>query len=127
MIKSIGLLPRKPGMSVEAFRTYYESKHKLIGDRLLRGYAQRYFRRFLDPADGRSPDENEFDVILEIWYPNRDAFERCQAHLARPEIQAEIHEDEEKLFDRSRMRFFHVEEFESDLSTVTAPSASTKS
>jgi hypothetical protein len=116
VIKSIGLLKRRPGMSVSEFRDYYEAKHRRIGEKYLRGFASRYFRRFLEPADGRSPNENEFDVILEIWYPDRDAFDRCRVHLSRPEVRAEIVADEEQLFDRSRNRFFSVVEHESDLS-----------
>jgi hypothetical protein len=55
-------------------------------------------------------------VILEIWYADQDAFERCSANLGRPEVRAEIVADEEQLFDRTRNRFFLVEEHESDMS-----------
>ncbi len=116
MIKSIGLLKRRPGMSVAEFRAYYETKHRVIGEKYLTGFASRYVRRFLEPADGRSSDENEFDVILEIWYADADAYQRCNVNLARPEVRAEIIADEEQLFDRSRSRFFLVEEHESDMS-----------
>jgi hypothetical protein len=116
MIKSIGLLKRRPGMSVAEFRAYYETKHRVIGEKYLTGYASRYVRRSLEPADGRSSEENEFDVILEIWYADQDAFERCSANLGRPEVRAEIVADEEQLFDRTRNRFFLVEEHESDMS-----------
>ena len=115
MIKSIGLLKRREGMSVAEFRDYYESTHRRIGEKHLRGFAARYLRRFLEPADGRPVNENEFDVILEIWYPDQDAYDRGRAHLGRPEVRAEIVADEEKLFDRARSRFFVVEEHESDL------------
>ena len=115
MIKSIGLLKRRPGMSVSEFRDYYETKHRVIGEKYLTGFASRYIRRFLEPADGHSPDENEFDVIREVWYEDEDSYERCRAHLGRPEVRAEIVADEEQLFDRSRNRFFVVEEHESDV------------
>ena len=49
MIKMIGLLKRKPGMTTAAFRAYYESKHRLIGEKHLREYACRYARRYLTP------------------------------------------------------------------------------
>ena len=49
MIKQIGLLKRKPGMTPEAFRAYYETSHRVIGEKYLTGYAQKYMRRFLDP------------------------------------------------------------------------------
>jgi hypothetical protein len=125
MIKSIGLLKRKPGMSVQESHDYYETRHRLIGEKYLAPFASRYVRRFLEPADGHSPDENAFDVILEVWYEDQSAYERCGAHLSRPEVRAEIVADEEQLFDRPRNRFFVVDEHESELSESTAPAQST--
>jgi len=90
----------------------------VIGEKYPTGFASRYVRRFREPADGRSSEENEFDVILEIWYADREAFERCSANLGRPEVRAEIVADEEQLFDRTRSRFFLVEEHESDMSRM---------
>lgn len=114
MIKQIGLLKRKPGMTPEAFRSYYESSHRVIGEKYLAGYATRYMRRFLEPLS-TGTDEQEFDVILEVWYPDQETYERCRAHLSTPEAAAEIAADEEQLFDRPKNRFFIVEEHESEL------------
>ena len=112
MVKVIGLLKRKPGMSVEAFREYYETKHRVIGEKYLTGYADKYQRRFLNPTDGQ---DSVFDVILEIWYPDEATYKACSAVLAAPEARAEIIADEEQLFDRSANRFFTVDEAESSL------------
>ena len=117
MIKQIGLLKRKPGMTPEAFRTYYETSHRVIGEKYLAGYATKYMRRFLDPLT-TSADEQEFDVILEIWYPDQATYERCREHLSSPEAAAEIAADEEQLFDRAANRFFLVDERESSLPSV---------
>ena len=58
----------------------------------------------------------DFDVVMEIWYPDRAAQEAASQGLAAPEAQREIIEDEERLFDRPRNRFFLLEEEqESDL------------
>ena len=118
MLKTIGLFKRRPGMSVEEFRAYYESTHRVIGEKYLKGHAERYVRRFLDPFPDRYTGEDvepDFDVLLEIWYADREAYDATRAILRDPETAKEIAEDEEKLFDRESIRFFTVEEHESDL------------
>ena len=118
MFKVIGLLKRRPGMTVDAFREYYETHHRVIGEKYLKDYASKYMRRFLtpypNPITGEAV-EAEYDVVMEIWYPDRAAYDACNALLGSPEVAAEIAEDEEQLFNRSRNRFFFVEEHESDL------------
>lgn len=113
-VKVVGLLKRRTGMSVEDFRAYYESTHRLVGEKYLRGYATRYVRRYLDPQG--EVDEDAPDVILEVWYPDQATFEAASGRLQRPEAALEILEDERQLFDRERNRFFVVDECESDLS-----------
>ena len=119
MIKVIGLLKRRPGMTVAEFREYYETRHRLIGEKYLTGFASRYRRRFLDPSPDRVTGElpeAEYDVIMEIWYPDQATYEAASARLAEPEVTREIIADEERLFDRPKMRFFLVgEERESDV------------
>ena len=117
MIKQIGLLKRKSGMTPDDFRNYYETTHRVIGEKYLAGFATKYMRRFLDPLS-TGADMQEFDVILEIWYPDQATFERCREHLSSPEAAAEIAADEEQLFDRAANRFFLVEERESVLPPV---------
>jgi len=39
MIKLVTLLSKKPGMSREAFIAHYETHHRLIGEKYLKGYA----------------------------------------------------------------------------------------
>lgn len=117
MIKLVMPLSRRPGMSVEAFREYYESIHRKIGEKYLAGYATKYTRRYTQPMPTRpgqitTPD---VDVFLEIWYPDQETFEACSAHLAQPEIRAEILADEARLFDTRRMHAYLVEEHTSDL------------
>ena len=121
MIKTVGLLKRRQGMSVEEFRAYYESNHRVIGEKYLGGYACRYMRRFLNPTS--DPDaatfgaDGDFDVILEIWYPDQATHEAVGKHLAAPEAAAEILADELKLFDREENRFFTLTEAVSDMPT----------
>jgi len=105
----ITLLKRREGMSKEDFVAYYEANHRRIGERVLAGYATRYVRRYLYPADGED-QHCDADVVMEIDFPDaatRDAF---FAATADPAIAAEIAEDEARLFDRSRIRTFEVKE-----------------
>ena len=117
MIKTITMLKRKPGMSLEDFIVYYETHHRLIGEKVLKSYAIRYSRRYLQPRPDRSgaTAEPDHDVLTEVWFPDQDAADAAARAIA--EHAAEIAADEEKLFDRSKLRGFSVLEFESDMST----------
>ena len=115
MIKVVTSLHRRPGMSTEDFRAYYENHHRLIGEKYLAGYASRYVRRYLDAAPGNADAELVCDVLLEIWFEDEAAYAACGERLTQPEVAAEIAADEEKLFDRSRKRSYIVTEYESDL------------
>jgi uncharacterized protein (TIGR02118 family) len=115
MFKAVFLLKRKPGTTMEEFREYYETSHRKLGERVL-PTAQRYVRRYLTPFSpdpGAPPQEPEFDVITEIWFEDRAAFETAIASLGEPSTAREIMEDEARFMDRSRIRLFTVEECES--------------
>jgi hypothetical protein len=115
MIKIVTTLKKKEGISTEDFRAYYEDHHRLIGEKYLAGYATRYVRRYLhsipDTEGNLSP--LQFDVLLEIWFPDASAFMACSKRLNEPDVAREIVLDEERLFDRSERRSYTVEEFES--------------
>ncbi len=120
MIKVIMPMKRRPGMSIDEFRDYYETKHRVIGEKYLSGYAIKYIRRFTEPLPDRSGNitDPEFDVLMEIWYPDMETFEACGKNLQEPEIKKEINEDEEKIFDLSMMRSYIVEEHESNINNT---------
>jgi hypothetical protein len=105
----ITLLKRRAGMSKADFIAYYEDHHSRIGEKVLRGYATRYVRRYLHPADGVDL-EHDADVVMEIDFPDQATHDACFAAMADPAAMAEIVADEERLFDRSRIRTFSVEE-----------------
>lgn len=117
MIKLVTLLTRRPGMSKQDFIAYYESTHRLIGEKVLGGYASRYVRRFTTPADGVEKPGDP-DVVMEIWFKDRATYEACFAALSEPEVMQMVVEDEERLFDRPLIRGFLVEEHESELPPV---------
>lgn len=118
MIKMVTLLKRRPGMSMEEFIEYYESHHRVIGERVLKPHAARYVRRYLDPVanpSGGKAEDSEYDVLLEVWYPDEASFEAAMKTISAPDNLKIIEEDEARLFDRPRMRSFMVREFESDM------------
>lgn len=113
MIKLVMLMKRKPGLSREEFIAHYEGHHRLIGEKVLSGYACRYVRRYPTPVE--EPNADDPDVIMEIWFQDRAIHDLCFNAMADPEQMAEIVADEERLFDRGRMRSYMVEEHESYL------------
>ena len=122
MIKVVTLLTRKPGMSREAFIEYYETHHRIIGEKYLSGFATKYQRRYMRSAGFREQDGDAppFDVLMEIWYPDQEALNGALAVLSTEEAQAEIAADEERLFDRELIRSYMVEEYESEMPVVEA-------
>lgn len=117
MIKVISPMKRRSGMSVEDFRKYYENSHRIMGEKYLEGFAIKYIRRYINPLLDRSGNLNnpEFDVLLEIWYPDMETFEACKEKLSEPDVIKEIREDEEKLFDTAYMRSYIVDEYQSEI------------
>ena len=118
MIKMIALLKRKPEMSFDEFIRYYEDHHRKLGEKYLAESADKYVRRYLRPVPelpGGSEAEPEYDVLTEMWFRDRSAFDRAIDAVTDPVAAAEIAADEQQLFDRSRSRFCIVSECESDL------------
>lgn len=118
MIKHVGLLKRNPNLTREQFIEHYENVHAKIGEKYLKGRASRYIRRYLSPLVDPSygvEGEGEFDIIMELWFENEETYKATLALITTPEASAEITADEELLFDRSKNRFFTINEVESDL------------
>lgn len=118
-IKLVTLLRRKEGMSMAAFKEYYESVHARIGEKYLSPHASRYFRRYLHPVPGpdaaRQAEARTYDVVMEIWFPDQNAFDAAFRDLSTAEAQAEIVADELKLFNRDYIHSYIVDEHESCL------------
>ena len=102
------LLKRRDGMSKADFIAYYEANHRVIGEKVLGGWATRYERKHLHPLDGADMD-HDFDVVLEIDFPDQQTCDACFAAMADEATMREIVDDEERLFNRSRMRTYRVE------------------
>lgn len=112
MFKSIALLRKKPGLTREALIDYYETRHAPLIHSLFDEILD-YRRNYVDLAgafimDGAGPID--FDVVTEICFADRAAYERFVAKAAEPAIARRIAEDEENVFDRSATRMFIVDE-----------------
>jgi hypothetical protein len=112
MVKTIAFLKRKAELSREAFIEYYETKHVPLILAIAPQICE-YRRNFLVEAGaivmpGAAP--LDFDVVTEIWYPDRHAYTAAMAAFTLPANAERIARDEENVFDRFRTRFFEVDE-----------------
>ena len=74
MFKTVCLLKRKPGMSLDDFKAYYETHHKRFGETYLPKTA-RFMRRYMNPVPNPMTGEVaelDYDVITETWFENRE-------------------------------------------------------
>src|SRR5262245_28735697 len=116
MIKLVCFMNRKPGMSMEEFKRYYEENHVPLINRLM-PFWQDYRRNFVEDrehsaahmAPGRQTGAM-FDVMTELTFASEEMHQKCLDALADPVIGKIVAEDEEKFFDRSSMRTFVVDE-----------------
>lgn len=100
-------------MSMAEFKEYYENHHSVRGTRNFPGMA-RYTRKYLTPVG--TDEEPPFDVVTETCFETEEDYHRAIAHFAADPATAEAHfADEEKLFDRSTIRTFLVDECRTDL------------
>ena len=120
--KILLLMKRKPGMSVEAFREYYETHHAPLAEKYGAGN-NRYIRRFLDPQPHPETGTNElpYDVITELWYRDEADFKATLGYITTSIMPDEIVADEKNLFDRSSFRIATVVEHESPGERQTIP------
>lgn len=117
MFKQVCLLTKKPGMSTEAFKDYYENTHALIGLSMM-PLALRYVRRFVQPEIhpfSNEPMKVPFDCLMELWWNSREEFETAMAAIGEGDNFQRIYEDEENIFASHDNPVFSVEEFESPM------------
>lgn len=113
--KILLLMKRKQGMSVEAFRAYYEDHHAPLAMKYSQGLS-RYIRRFVDyhphPETGNPADGP--DVITELWFKDKATYDGTLAYMTSSLMPADIIADEDNLFDRSSFRIVTVVEHETE-------------
>jgi hypothetical protein len=115
--KILLFMKRRPGMSMEAFRDYYENHHAPLCVTYASGM-KRYERRFLTPhpnPDTGATEELAFDVITELWFDDEAIFRNTVAYLSTSKMPDAVVEDEKRLFDRGKTRMATVVECVSSL------------
>lgn len=118
--KVVEFMKRRPGMSVEEFRDYYENRHAPLCEKYCQNLV-RYVRRYIDPLphpETGPGDDLPFDVMTELWLEDEDAFNSLVGYITTTIMPDEVIEDEKQLFDRSSFRITTVVECESDLSKI---------
>jgi uncharacterized protein (TIGR02118 family) len=121
--KIVLLMKRKPGISVEEFRSYYETHHAPAAEPYSAG-VKRYVRRYLDPQDHPETGpggELPYDVITELWFDDEERFKATLGYVTTAIMPADIIEDEKRLFDRSSFKIATYTECESDPSRLGKP------
>ena len=111
------LMKRKPGISVEAFREYYETKHVKLAMKHRAGDF-RYIRHYLDPqphVESGHNDELPYDVITELSYEDEGAYKRTLNYLTTSVMPDDVVADEMNLFDRPTMRIATVVDCETPM------------
>ncbi|HEX7853586.1 MAG TPA: EthD domain-containing protein [Sphingobium sp.] len=114
--KILLFMKRRPDISVEAFRDYYENHHAPLAEKYSQGIS-RYIRRYIDPQDHPETGpagELPFDVITELWFEDEAVFKGTVKYITAMIMPDEIVEDEKNLFDRSSFRIATVVERETD-------------
>ncbi|KAJ5116576.1 hypothetical protein N7456_000924 [Penicillium angulare] len=114
---------RKPGMSLEDFKTNYDSHIDLIkrltGDDFPVAHKRSYVARTtVEVAPEGASDRNsltpatvlvgqqsdfDFDAFAELTFADQAAFQAFGAKVYAPDAAAEIAADEEKFLDRSKV------------------------
>jgi hypothetical protein len=125
--KILLFMKRRPGMSVEAFREYYENHHVPLALKESAAVT-RYMRRYLEPhpnPDTGDKSELPYDVVTELWFDNETSWRGTVTYLETTVLNDKIVEDEKKLFDRRTMRMATVVECETDMEEVRARLAGT--
>jgi hypothetical protein len=121
LFKQVCFFKKRPDMTLEQFKDYYENGHsklaKKIGAPFLPG-AIRYVRRYLKPE--RNPITWEihdpgYDCIMEIWWKNREDFDKAMVGVHDPKFLDKRMEDEKKLFASHSNPVVSVQELDEPL------------
>ena len=113
MFKAIALITRRPDMTREQFVEYYANNHVKLVWRVFPWTAD-YRRNFIDLSQSiispglAAPD---FDSITEMWFHDRAGYDRMLNAHAEPELEKVMVADEGNFMDRTKTRFFIVDEY----------------
>ena len=113
MFKTVSMFKRHPSLTVEQFKDHYENIHVPLALRNVKGKARRYIRKYPEPRPNPMTGmvaEPEYDVVMEFWHDDKQAYEAMMASMKASPLLPEIIADEERLFDRPKSRNFFIDE-----------------
>jgi hypothetical protein len=112
--KLITLVKRKPGMSKQQFKDYYENHHSKLGEKYLPPYCKKYLRRYLEwvphPMKAGQLPGPAYDCLVELWFDTEADCRAFEASVTAPELVKMIIEDEEQFLDRPQTFRYLVED-----------------
>lgn len=124
MWKLIARIRRKPGLSHEEFRAYYERTHAPLATPYLRGLVTGYSRNYVESVSRYAPEEgaerqeagaDPFDCVTIMEFRERGAIDELMARLGEAEILSVIVPDEERFIDRARTEVAICEEARTEM------------
>lgn len=114
MIKHFFLISKKPEVSAEEFRAYYEAHHVPLIKRLLPMFAF-YQRHYIDRSESRidaAQAEPDFDVITEIHFANQADYDSFLNTASDPDVLAQIRADEANFLISDATRSLRISSME---------------
>ena len=115
MYKLISIVKRKPGITKQEFKEYYENHHKKLGEQYLPPFCKKYLRRYLEaipspmkPGQAPGPD---IDCMVEFWFESVADYRAFEASVSSPERIKLITADEERFVDRANTFRYTVEDY----------------
>jgi hypothetical protein len=105
MFKIMAFMSRKPGITTEEFRTYYEDVHtRLIAD--VAPAMKAYRRNYIDLSEPfqRCAAQIDFDVVTEMEFADRAECQRWYDAFSSPASLARVLEDERQFLDGDKIR-----------------------
>jgi uncharacterized protein (TIGR02118 family) len=111
-VKTVTLLARKPGTSLEDFKRHYETVHVPGARERIPALARADYRRnFI--GDKRPGAPIDFDVVTEMTFASQADYAEMRKSLADPAIAAWVREDVAEFADPSKTRTYVVDECKS--------------
>lgn len=107
MFKSIAMIRRKEGTSLDEFIRHYEEVHVPLALRYFEGCFKHYVRNYMMAVPGNDPPP--FDVISEFWVEDENALARIAELNNAPEART-LREDEAAFMDVARTVICLVDE-----------------
>ncbi|KAF1842777.1 uncharacterized protein K460DRAFT_340196 [Cucurbitaria berberidis CBS 394.84] len=117
-------IPRKPGMSLEAFKDHYENKHvplilKALGDAKPLRHSRYYCQRNSAAQEGADvpppllylgdPSTVDYDCIATVEFEDQAHFIRFNETFETSPLKKEIQEDQDAFADSSKFKILAVE------------------